>query len=366
MRASDIASYIEEFAPPPYQESYDNCGFQAGEPSTEIHGVLFSLDITEDVVHEAVARGCNMIIAHHPIIFSGLKKLTGRNYVERVVMQALRQNIVLYAAHTNLDNVRAGVNKMIADKLGLLDVRILQPKSDGLSKLYTTVPKESAADLRDALFAAGAGEVGQYRECSFSTIGSGTFRPGEETNPTIGTAGGAREEVMEVKIEVLVPRHLESRIIAVLKANHPYEEVAYEMIALQNKNQDVGSGMIGTLPEPMAAPDFLAWVRNKMFTGCIRHTALPSKPIQTVALCGGAGSFLLKDAIASKADAFVTADYKYHQFFDAEGHILIADIGHWESEQFTPELLRGIIEKKMPNFALLLSETKTNPVNYFF
>lgn len=366
MRARDIVSHLEQFAPLEYQESYDNCGFQAGEPDTEIKGVLFSLDITEAVLDEAVARGCNMVIAHHPIIFSGLKKLTGRNYVERVVMQALRQGIVLYAAHTNLDNVRAGVNHMISEKLGLHDTRILQVRPDSLLKLYTTVPKESAAVLREALFAAGAGEIGQYRECSFSISGTGTFRPGAMSNPTIGTAGGGREEVQEERIEVLVPRHAESRILSALKAAHPYEEVAYELIALQNRNQELGSGMLGLLPEPMFAPDFLRLVRDRLFTGCIRHTAMPSRPIQKVALCGGSGSFLLREAIAAGADAFITADYKYHQFFDAENHILIADIGHWESEQFTPELLRGILEKKLPNFALLLSETKTNPVNYFF
>lgn len=366
MRARDIVSHLESFAPLSYQESYDNCGFQAGEPDTEITGILFSLDITEPVLDEAVAKGCNMVIAHHPIIFSGLKKLTGRNYVERVVMQALRQNIVLYAAHTNLDNVRAGVNHMISAKLGLRDTKILAPKSDSLLKLFTTVPKEAATALREALFAAGAGEIGDYHECSFTVSGTGTFRPGVEANPTIGTAGGSREEVLEERIDVLVPRHAESRVISALKAAHPYEEVAYELVALQNKNQELGSGMVGMLPEPMFAPDFLRLVRDQLFTGCIRHTAMPSKPIQKVALCGGSGSFLLRDAIAAGADAFVTADYKYHQFFDAENHILIADIGHWESEQFTPELLRGILEKKMPNFALLLSETKTNPVNYFF
>lgn len=366
MRASEIISVIESFAPAVYQESYDNSGLQVGDPGMEVTGVLLSLDITEAVIDEAVQRGCNMIVAHHPIIFSGLKRLSGRSYVERTVMKALREDVILYAAHTNLDNARAGVNAMIAEKLGLQQTSILSMMTTTLRKLYTFAPLDAADKVRDALFAAGAGDIGKYRECSFNTPGTGTFKPDADADPAIGQAGGPREHVEEVKIEVLVQQHKEARILKALFDAHPYEEVAFEFIHLHNANQELGAGAIGTLPEPMEGQDFLKLLKRQMNTECIRHTALPDRPIHKVALCGGAGSFLLKQAVASGADAFVTADYKYHQFFDAEGRILIADIGHWESEQFTPQLLQRILGEKMPNFALLLSETKTNPVNYFF
>lgn len=366
MRAIDIISILESFAPPVYQESYDNSGLQVGESSREITGVLLTLDITEGVIEEAIRRGCNMIIAHHPILFSGLRRLTGRTYVERVVMLALKNDIVLYAAHTNLDNARAGVNAMIAEKLGLQTTTILQMMTTTLRKLYTFAPRESADKVREALFAAGAGEIGKYRECSFNTPGTGTFKPGADADPAIGQASGPREQVDEIKIEVLVQQHKEAAILKALFEAHPYEEVAFEFIHLHNANQELGAGLLGLLPEPMEAMAFLQHLKVQMATECIRHTPILDRPIRKVALCGGAGSFLLKEAMASGADVFITGDYKYHQFFDADGRILIADIGHWESEQYTPQLIQRILGKKMPNFALLLSETKTNPVNYFF
>jgi dinuclear metal center YbgI/SA1388 family protein len=365
MRASEIISILESFAPPVYQESYDNSGLQVGDSSTEVTGVLLSLDITEAVIEEALRRGCNMIIAHHPIIFSGLKRLAGRTYVERVVTLAIKKDVILYAAHTNLDNARAGVNAIIAEKLGLQKTSILQMMTTTLRKLYTFAPHKDADKIRDALFAAGAGDIGKYKECSFNTEGKGTFKPDADANPVIGEAGGPRESPDEVKIEVLVQQHKEAKVLQALFDSHPYEEVAFEFIHLHNANQELGAGLIGVLPEPMEGHAFLKYVKRAMNTACIRHTAILDKPIQKVAICGGSGSFLLKDAMASGADAFITADYKYHQFFDADGRILIADIGHWESEQYTPELIQRILGKKLRNFALLLSETTTNPVNYF-
>ena len=365
MKASDIIRVLESFAPLNYQESYDNCGIQVGDAQMEVTNVLLTLDITEGVLDEALSRGCNMIVAHHPVIFSGLKKIAGRNYVERVVARAIKNDIMLYAAHTNMDNMRHGVNAIIAEKLGLERTEILQPMNGTLQKLYTYVPVDDADGVRNALFAAGAGQIGKYSECSFNTNGNGTFRAGVDANPTIGEAGGARKTVNEIKLEVLVPKHLERRILAALKEAHPYEEVAYEVIALQNTNQELGAGMVGYLPQPMDETDFLALIKDKMKTGCIRHTALRNKKIEKVALCGGAGSFLLNHAIRSGADIFITGDYKYHQFFDAEGKIIIADIGHYESEQYTVELFERLLKEKIPNFAPLLSNTRTNPVNYF-
>jgi len=365
MKVKDIIQEIEAFAPPAYQEGYDNSGLQVGDTGMEVTGVLLSLDVTEGILDEAMERGCNMVVAHHPLLFSGLKRIAGRNYVERIVIKAIKNDIAIYAAHTNLDNVHNGVNAKIAEKLGLEQLHILSPMRDTLRKLYTYAPKNAADKVREAMFKAGAGEIGDYKECSFNTEGTGTFRPGKDADPVIGEAGGPREQVDEVKIEVLVQKDKEMRVLQALFDNHPYEEVAYEIVALQNANQELGAGMAGELKEPMQPEAFLAMLKERMKTGCIRHTAFTGKPIKKVALCGGAGSFLLKDAVAAGADIFITGDYKYHQFFDAEGKIIIADIGHYESEQYTTEIFADILNKKFPNFAILLSNLSTNPVKYF-
>ncbi len=366
MLVKDIISAIEAVAPTVYQESYDNTGLQVGNPDAEVTGVLISLDVTEALLDEALQRGCNMVVAHHPVIFSGIKKLVGRNYVERIVHKAIKNDIAIYAAHTNLDNMLlGGVNAKIAEKLGLVNTAILDPKPGTLSKLYTYAPIDIADKVRDALFAAGAGQVGNYSESSFNTPGTGTFRPGVGTNPAIGAPGGERERVEEVKIEVLVEKHSEGRVLKALFASHIYEEVAYELIPLSNANQHIGAGMVGMLPTPMPELDFLAFVKQQMKTDCIRHTALRGKMIEKVAFCGGSGSFLLPHALRAGADIFITGDYKYHQFFDAEGKIIIADIGHYESEQFTSEIFRAVLNEKFPTFAILLSNINTNPVKYF-
>jgi len=366
MKVRDIIDVIESFAPPAYQESYDNCGIQVGDAAAEVTGVLLTLDVTEEVVDEAMARGCNMIVAHHPVIFGGLKRIAGRTYVERVVRQAIRNDITIYAAHTNLDNMSAGVNAKIASKLGLVDTAVLSPRRDTLSKLYTYAPADIADRVRDALFAAGAGHISNYRECSFNTPGTGTFRAGAGANPAIGEAGGARERVEEVKIEVLVEQHLQQKVLRALRESHTYEEVAYELVPLPNPNQRIGAGMVGRLAAPMAENEFLALLKRQMKTDCIRHTALKGADISRVAICGGSGSFLLKDAIAAGADVFITGDFKYHQFFDAEGKIVIADIGHYESEQYTPEIFEELLREKFPTFAILLSNFNTNPVKYYY
>ncbi len=365
MQVKDITAAIEAVAPLIYQESYDNSGLQVGNNSDELTGVLITLDVTEQVLDEAIARGCNMVVCHHPVIFSGLKRITGRNYVERIVYKAIKNDIIIYAAHTNLDNMYTGVNAKIAEKLGLTNIKILAPKTDTLSKLYTYAPMEAAPKVLEALFAAGAGHVGKYSECSFNAPGTGTFRAAEDATPAIGEAGGKREWVDEVKIEVLVERHQQAAVLRALFSTHPYEEVAYELIPLPNANQQIGAGMVGTLPQPMDETAFLGLLKQQMKAGIIRHTELSGKKIQKVAICGGSGSFLLNDAICAGADVFVTADYKYHQFFDAEGKIIIADIGHYESEQYTGEIFEAILKEKFPTFAVLLSNSSTNPVKYF-
>lgn len=365
MQVQDIIQAIEAYAPPAYQEGYDNSGLQIGDRQAEVRAVLIALDVTEAVLDEAIQRGANMIVAHHPLLFSGLKQISGRNYIERIVMKAIKNDINIYACHTNLDNVRNGVNAKIAEKLGLQNTSILTPMADSLYKLYTFAPVEAAASVRDAMFAAGAGSIGKYSECSFNTQGIGTFRPGEDTDPVIGLPGGPREEVKEVKIEVLVDKSRKAGVLRALVAAHPYEEVAYDIVPISKVNQDLGAGMVGELAEPVDETAFLQHIKTNMKADCVRHTPLLGRKVKKVAVCGGSGSFLLKDAIRSGADFFITADFKYHQFFDAEGRIVIADIGHYESEQFTSEIFLDIINRKFPNFATLLSNLSTNPVNYF-
>ncbi len=363
---NEIIETIEAFAPPAYQESYDNAGLQVGNTEDAVTGVLITLDVTEAILDEAIERGCNLIVAHHPLIFSGLKRISGRNYVERVVQKAIKNDISIYAAHTNLDNMSYGVSTKIAEKLGLINTSVLAPRANTLSKLYTYVPVAVADKVREAMFAAGAGHISNYKECSFNTDGTGTFRGEAGTHPAIGQGGGKREQVQEVKIEVLVQQHLQGRVLKALFDNHIYEEVAYELIPLANTNQNIGAGMVGNLPEAMTETDFMAWLKRQMKTDCIRHTELLSRNIKKVALCGGSGSFLLKDAIRAGADVFITGDFKYHQFFDAEAKIIIADIGHYESEQFTSEIFESLLKEKFPTFAILLSNLNTNPVKYYY
>ncbi len=359
----DITNYLETIAPLSLQESYDNCGLIVGDPSAEVKGITICLDSTEEVILEAKKNGCNLVIAHHPIIFSGLKKLNGKNYVERTVISAIKNDVAIYAAHTNMDNIIGGVNRMIADKIGLQNLRILAPKAGILKKLVVFVPKDHSEKVRLALFEAGAGSIGNYDECSFNIEGLGTFRPGENTSPFEGIAG-KRSEVAEIRLEVIMETYKERQILAALKSTHPYEEVAYDIYTLSNQYQQVGSGIVGELPEKTDELTFLKNIKKVMNAGVVKYTSLTGKPLQRIAICGGSGSFLLNDALNADAQMFITSDYKYHQFFDAEGKIVIADIGHFESEQYTMELFKSLILKKFLKFAVRLTEVKTNPVNY--
>jgi len=366
MQIKEITSWLETVAPLRYQESYDNAGLIVGNPTTEVTGVLLCLDSIEAVIDEAIEKGCNLVIAHHPIVFGGLKRFNGRNYVERVVMKAIKQDVAIYAAHTNLDNVlKNGVNTKIAEKLGLVNTRILAPKGGTLRKLVVFCPQHAAENVRQALFGAGAGAVGDYDQCSFNLDGSGTFRALEGANPHVG-AVGARHTEPERRIEVIYDRAREGGILRAMLAAHPYEEVAHDIYDLANTNQEIGSGMIGELPEAMEEGAFLRFLKDTMQTACVRHTNLLGKPVKRVAVCGGAGSFLLQSAVGQQADIFVTGDYKYHQFFDADGQIVIADIGHYESEQYTIPLFAEILTEKFPNFAVHLTEINTNPINYLY
>ncbi|WOD42392.1 Nif3-like dinuclear metal center hexameric protein [Hwangdonia lutea] len=364
MIVQDVINHLEALAPLAYAEDFDNVGLLVGDKNTKITGVLVTLDTLETIVDEAIEKNCNLIVSFHPIIFKGLKKLTGKNYVERVVLKAIKNDIAIYAIHTALDNALQGVNDMICNQLELTNKHILIPQSESIKKLTTYVPKEEAEQLRAALFETGAGSIGNYNNCSFNVEGLGTYQGNENSNPSLGEKGVLHTEA-ETKITITYAKHLESKILKALFKSHSYEEVAYEITTLENKNQNIGMGMIGEFTEPMNAQDFLNYVKTKMDTACIRHSSLPNKPIKKVAVLGGSGSFAIQAAKAAGADAFITADLKYHDFFMAENRILLADIGHYESEQFTKNLLVAYLTKKISNFAVVLSNTNTNPVKYF-
>ena len=364
MKIKEIIQLLDELAPPSYQESYDNAGLLTGHSMLECTGIVCTLDATEEVILEAIEKGCNLIVAHHPVIFSGLKKITGKSYVEKAIITAIKNDIAIYAIHTNLDNLLNGVNGRMADKLGLQNRKVLLPKQNILMKLHVYVPIEDAPKLREAVFTAGAGTIGNYSECSFNIQGTMTFTPGKGTNPYLGEAG-KREVSPEEKIEVIFPAYLKEKVVAAMMEAHPYEEVAYDLVALNNSLNNVGSGLIGELPQEMDESAFLQFVKQQFNLQVVRHTALLEKKVKKVALCGGAGSFLIRNALAANADFYITSDIKYHEFFDAESKLVIADVGHWESEQFTADLLHDFLHTKITTFAILKSAVKTNPVNYF-
>ncbi|MEP6951791.1 MAG: Nif3-like dinuclear metal center hexameric protein [Ginsengibacter sp.] len=364
MKISDVIKCLADFAPVSLQEDYDNAGLLIGSADDECSGIITTLDVTENVIHEAIQKKCNLIVAHHPIIFKGLKKLNGKNYVERCVIAAIKNNIAVYAIHTNLDNVINGVNQQIVQKLDLQNTKVLSPKEDMLKKLVTFCPKKNAGEVRNTLFKAGAGMVGKYSECSFNLEGSGTFKAGEGAEPYVGTVGERHEE-NETRIEVIFPGYLQNQMVQSLENVHPYEEVAYDIYSLSNWHNDIGSGLVGDFSAPVSEEDLLSRLKSAFGLSVIRHTAFLGKKITKVAVCGGAGIFLLPAAKASGAGVYITSDVKYHEFFDADNTILLADIGHYESEQFTIELLADILRKKFRNFAVLKTEIKTNPVNYY-
>lgn len=364
MKIADVVLFLESMAPSSLQEHYDNTGLLTGDPGRECLGILVTLDTTEDVINEAIAKNCNLIITHHPIIFRGLKKISYNDYTGRAVIAAIKNDIAVYSIHTNLDNIIEGVNGKIALMLGLQDISVLLPKENTLKKLFTFVPVEKADQVRNAIFEAGGGYIGNYTECSFNAEGTGTFKGGEGSEPYVGEIGKRHSE-KEIKMEVIFPAWREDRIIKAMLAAHPYEEVAYDIIQLSNDYSRIGSGITGSLEKPVDEKAFLERLKGLFNVPVIRHTTLTGKPVKKVSVCGGAGSFLIPKALAARSDIFITSDIKYHEFFDAQGTMVIADIGHYESEQFTITLLHEILEQKFPTFAVLKTGVNTNPVKYF-
>ncbi len=360
----DVIAQLETLAPLAYAKDFDNVGLLVGDKNTTVTGILITHDTLEEVVDEAIAKKCNLIVSFHPIIFSGIKKFNGQDYVNRVVLKAIKNDIAIYATHTALDSVQHGVNGTICNQLGLVNRKTLVPKTNYIYKLTTYVPHAEANNIRTILFEAGAGNIGNYSNCSFSLKGDGTFLGSESSNPTIGKKGELHTEA-ETQISVTFEKHVESKVLQALFKNHPYEEVAYEVTQLTNTHQNIGMGMIGELEKPIQEAEFLSFLKEKMNTQSIRHSKLLNKNIQKIAVLGGSGSFAISNAKHQEADVYITADLKYHDFYQAENTILLCDIGHYESEQYTKTLLYEFFTKKMPNFAIVLSDINTNPVNYF-
>jgi len=364
MKIKEILLALENLAPVSLQEEYDNAGLTIGLPDSETHGCLICIDVNESVIDEAVSKNCRLIISHHPVIFKGLKRLTGQTMTEKIVAKAILENIAICAMHTNLDNVFEGVNRTLCKQLGLVNLSILRKTNGLLRKLVTFCPVDYAGKVREALFNAGAGHIGEYDQCSFNAEGTGSFRAGDKANPFVGDVGEIHFE-KEIRIETIFPSFKQKSIIGALLESHPYEEVAYDIYTLENESDQAGAGMIGELEQKITEVEFLRRLKESLKIPFIRHSPLLGHMVGTIAVCGGSGSFLLEDAIHKQADFFVSADIKYHQFFDADGKIVIADAGHYESEQFTCNLLADYLKKKFANFAVQISETPVNPVNYF-
>jgi dinuclear metal center YbgI/SA1388 family protein len=364
MKLKEICSYLDSAVPLAFQEDYDNSGLQVGSSENEISSAMITLDVTEEVIEEAISLGCDLLVSHHPLIFNAIKSLTGKSYTERILFKAVRNEIAIYSSHTNLDIFNSGVSRMMAEKLGLEDIKILSPSENRLLKLVTFIPELHYEKVSNALFEAGAGVIGNYDQCGFASSGTGSFRGNENTQPFTGEKGAIHFE-KEIRFETILYSHLKDKVIRALLMTHPYEEVAYDLYALENKNVESGLGCIGKLKDPMAEADFLKLVSLIFNAKGVRYSELTGKPVTKVALCGGSGSSLIGLAINSGSDAFLTADIKYHDFFKTEKKILLADIGHFESEIFSREILKDLIIKKFPKFAVRFSETNTNPINYF-
>lgn len=363
MKITEVTKLLENRFPLSFQESYDNSGLIIGDSSWEIDAALITVDITEEIIDEAIQKKASLIIAHHPLIFNGLKKINGNNWIERSIVKAIKNNIAIYAIHTNFDNLIDGTNQYLAKKLNLNNQKTLRPIKGNLLKLVVYCPSDYAEKVRDALFEAGAGQIGNYENCSFNLDGLGSFKAEENANPFVGKIGQLHWE-KETRIETILPKHNKNQVLAALLNSHPYEEVAYDLYALENEFTQSGAGIIGDLTTPVEAEIFLKNIKDITGSQCIRHTKIKKEKIKKIAICGGSGAFLISDAKSALADIYLTGDIKYHEFFEADNKMIIADIGHYESEQFTKEILYEILKENFPTFAFLKSDINTNPINY--
>lgn len=363
MKLKTIVDLLNTYAPPAFQESYDNSGLSIGDAECEVTGILITLDITPDVLKEAEAKHCNLVISHHPLIFRPVKSLTGKTVQEQIIIQAIRSNLCIFSLHTNLDSIAGGVNTVLADQIGLANQKILRPRKGLLKKLVTFCPDSHAEQVRQAIFSAGAGMIGNYDSCSFNASGTGTFKPNVNARPFVGETAKLHFEP-EIRIETIFPGHLENAIKSALIESHPYEEVAYDIYPIENEFPLAGSGVIGELKRESSFGNFLQLIKEKLNLSHVRYVEGKSKKINKVAVCGGSGTFLIADALAARCDAFITADIKYHDFQDAAGQLHLIDAGHFETEILSRDLIKNILSEKFPKFAVHTSMVNTNPIKF--
>ncbi|MBP5687674.1 MAG: Nif3-like dinuclear metal center hexameric protein [Muribaculaceae bacterium] len=362
MKVKEITDAIEAVAPLYLQESWDNSGMQVGDQDSEVTGVVLCTDVREEIVDEAIERGANMIISHHPLLFRGLKKIVGRSYQERIVAKAIKNDITIYCAHTNMDSAVGGVNFKMAEKLGMTGVRVLDPQQGTQRKIVVFVPTEAVAMVEKAMCDAGAGRLGNYDNCTYSMNGEGHYRALDGAEPWAGKVGEKHSEP-EVRLEVLVHKALCGRVVAAMIKAHPYEEPAFDIIALENGDKYAGLGVIGDV-EPQDARGFLEKVKNAFEVEAVRYSGNLDRQVRRVAMCGGAGADFIGLAMSQGADVYITGDMKYHEFQGNEERIILADIGHYESEHYTKEIFYDIISKKNPNFAVDFAKSEKNQVKY--
>ncbi len=363
MKIEAIVKHLEQMAPPYLKEEYDNVGLHTGTLQQETDGVLITLDVDERIVDEAIELNCGLIITHHPLVFGSLKRITGRTMQERCLIKAIRNDIAIYAIHTNIDNAALGLNHALATLLGVNNPNVLLPGVNKMSKVVTFCPPDHSDRVMAAMSAAGAGHIGNYDMCSFQTEGRGTFRALEGANPYVGELDALHGET-ELRIEMITPSAIVPHVVEAMKKSHPYEEVAYDVIPLSNPDLTTGSGAFGEISKPIGEEEFIQMVKEKLNVPVVRHTEHLARPINRLGVCGGSGAFLIQHAIDRKLDVLVTADVKYHQFGEASGKILLIDAGHYETEILVTSMIRDEIRKKFPTFACHITKRNTNPIRY--
>jgi len=359
MKIKEVISFLENKFPLSWQEDFDNSGIQCGDKERDITGVVVCFDMSEVVIEEAISKGANMVVSHHPIIYRDvIKRIEPTNRVGKILCKALENKILLYSMHTNIDSGKAGGNSLFAQKLELQKLSVLSPKENEFCKLVVFVPSENSVFLRDALFKAGCGNIGNYSHCSFSCEGIGSFKPLADANPHIGQHNRI-ERVEEERIEMIFSKIKKRQIVEALYQHHPYEEPAFDIFALENTNKDIGLGRVGFLPQPMVAADFIHYVKQKLNVELVRFSGNSKAEISKVAVCGGGGASHIKDALTAGADAYITGDLKYHDFFIPENKMLLVDIGHFEGEHFIREIITSLLKEKFKNFSTYFTEVES-------
>ena len=370
LTVADITRALDDWAPPGQKADFDRVGLQVGDAAAEVRGVLVALDLTPAVVDEAAERGAGLVVTHHPLLFKPLDRVTAGHPVGGLVLRLAQAGVAFYAVHTNLDAAWGGVSFALAEQLGLEGVGLLSPLDGALRKLTTYVPADHADAVRSALADAGAGEIGAYRACSFSTGGFGRFQPLADASPAVGEAGGPLETVEETRLEATVASWRVSGAITAVSRAHPYEQPVVDVVTLEGSATRTGYGALGTLPAPEPLPTFLARVARRLDARALRYVGDERTQIQRVAVCGGSGMSFFADARRAGADAYVTADVTYHRFFealDAGGHpsIALVDAGHYETEAVTERLVADRLGAAFPDLDVHVTRHRTSPMQTF-